>query len=185
MTDFRPEAEELAQILSALPEIALVVDRERKIRFINRFEEGYGPEDVLGADALQFVAQEARDAQRQLLDRVFSTGAPTEQVTEIVDAEGERQWHRARFFPLTDDDDQVISVVVMTRNVTAEQEARREAEQLRKLLPMCSWCGRIRTEEGEWMDLETYLEGEGKGRVTHGMCPVCEARVTSSAESSA
>lgn len=58
-------------------------------------------------------------------------------------------------------------------------EAKREAEealarvgQLEALLPVCSWCRKIRSEGGGWQDLETYLKTVGT-QVTHGICESC------------
>ena len=48
---------------------------------------------------------------------------------------------------------------------------------LERLLPICAWCGRIRTGDpaaNAWVDVSEYLEGEGVS-VTHGMCDSCEA----------
>lgn len=69
-----------------------------------------------------------------------------------------------------------------------EQEllaAKREAEaalarvhQLEGLLPVCSWCRRIKSPDGEWADLETYLHASGT-RVTHGICESCAKDFTS------
>jgi len=58
-------------------------------------------------------------------------------------------------------------------------EARRAAEAalervqaLESILPLCAWCRQVRTEEGEWTDLEDFLSASGT-RVTHGICEAC------------
>lgn len=45
--------------------------------------------------------------------------------------------------------------------------------RLRSLLPICSWCKKIRTDEGYWQEIEAYTEETSGSRVTHGMCEEC------------
>lgn len=58
-------------------------------------------------------------------------------------------------------------------------EAKREAEaalarvrQLEILLPVCSWCRKIRSQHGQWKNLEEYLQETGT-QITHGICEEC------------
>lgn len=50
------------------------------------------------------------------------------------------------------------------------------AARLRRLLPICSWCDRIRTEDGSWKTIERYLGEKMQTSVTHGLCPDCYGR---------
>lgn len=40
--------------------------------------------------------------------------------------------------------------------------------------PMCAWCGRIRTEDGDWESVSSYLKRVADTDVSHGLCPSCE-----------
>lgn len=53
------------------------------------------------------------------------------------------------------------------------QAALAEVKELRGLLPICAWCKRIRSQDGEWEVLETYLLTHTRAELTHGMCPKC------------
>ncbi|MBI3893361.1 MAG: PAS domain-containing protein [Candidatus Wallbacteria bacterium] len=44
------------------------------------------------------------------------------------------------------------------------------------LVPVCAWCKRLRTEEGNWESLETYLNVRLELDVTHALCPECHRR---------
>jgi ligand-binding sensor domain-containing protein len=55
-----------------------------------------------------------------------------------------------------------------------EQAARVQA--LAGLLPICSWCKRIKDEEGAWQQLERYIAAQERAEITHVMCPECYAR---------
>jgi len=46
-------------------------------------------------------------------------------------------------------------------------------DSLEKLLPICSWCKRIRTEESQWISLENYIKASEKAKISHTICPEC------------
>jgi phosphoserine phosphatase RsbU/P len=48
-----------------------------------------------------------------------------------------------------------------------------EVRELRSLLPMCSYCRRIRHEDIHWKNLESYLEEHAGTDFSHGICPEC------------
>lgn len=48
-------------------------------------------------------------------------------------------------------------------------------ENLEAILPMCSGCKKTRDEEGNWMPVESYIEGQAKGlQVSHALCGDCK-----------
>jgi phosphoserine phosphatase RsbU/P len=50
---------------------------------------------------------------------------------------------------------------------------RKEIEQLEVLLPICSYCKRIRNDKAEWEPLEQYIEAHFEQLLSHGICPDC------------
>src|SRR5437762_3570058 len=50
---------------------------------------------------------------------------------------------------------------------------RKEIEQLEVLLPICSYCKRIRNDKEEWEPLEQYIEQHFEQLLSHGICPDC------------
>lgn len=73
------------------------------------------------------------------------------------------------------------------RDVTAEKQAAEEREllletlraalaevrTLRSILPMCSYCKKIRDETDEWHSVDTYIARHTDTRFSHGICPHC------------
>ena len=53
---------------------------------------------------------------------------------------------------------------------------RYEVEQLRTLLPICSYCKNIRTE-GSWTSVENFINGQIGADFTHSICPRCYENV--------
>ncbi|OGF18299.1 MAG: hypothetical protein A2W00_13590 [Candidatus Eisenbacteria bacterium RBG_16_71_46] len=58
----------------------------------------------------------------------------------------------------------------------AELDATRsEMGRLSETLPMCSVCRKIRTADGEWESLESYIAALAGTEYSHGICPDCRA----------
>jgi hypothetical protein len=53
------------------------------------------------------------------------------------------------------------------------EQALNEIKTLRGLIPLCSWCKKIRDDQGFWQRLEDYLRAHTEAEFTHGMCPEC------------
>ena len=56
---------------------------------------------------------------------------------------------------------------------TELSDAMAEIKQLRGILPMCSFCRKIRDEQGQWTALEKYISDHSNAQVSHGLCPIC------------
>jgi len=56
---------------------------------------------------------------------------------------------------------------------TKLKEAVEEIHLLRKFLPICSYCKKIRDDEGYWHRVETYIQEHSDAEFSHGICPEC------------
>jgi hypothetical protein len=54
---------------------------------------------------------------------------------------------------------------------------QKDVQELEGLLPMCAWCKKVRDDEGYWQELEAYLKPRTRASISHGICPVCAARL--------
>jgi hypothetical protein len=59
------------------------------------------------------------------------------------------------------------------------EKSLNEMRVLRGLLPICSYCKKIRDDKGYWTDLESYISSRSEVDFTHGICPECEKKVRS------
>jgi len=48
-----------------------------------------------------------------------------------------------------------------------------EVSQLQALLPICSYCKKIRGESGSWVPVEAYIAARTDTRFSHGICSDC------------
>jgi len=65
----------------------------------------------------------------------------------------------------------------LTERVDELQRALAEVKQLNGLLPICSYCKRIRSDDNYWEQLESYLATRTDAEFTHGVCPHCYDKV--------
>jgi len=66
----------------------------------------------------------------------------------------------------------------LAERVDELQDALARVRVLQGLLPICSYCKRIRDDRNYWQQLETYFTEHSDATFTHGVCPDCyEKRV--------
>ena len=61
----------------------------------------------------------------------------------------------------------------MARRLAELEAALANVKQLRGLLPMCSYCKKIRVDDKYWQQLEGYLTDHSDAQFSHGICPEC------------
>jgi len=61
----------------------------------------------------------------------------------------------------------------MARRLAELEQALANVKQLRGLLPMCSYCKKIRVDDKYWQQLEGYLSDHTEAEFSHGICPEC------------
>ncbi len=53
------------------------------------------------------------------------------------------------------------------------EEALSQVKQLQGLLPICSYCKKVRDEQNYWQRVENYLAEHAQVVLSHGICPDC------------
>jgi len=92
----------------------------------------------------------------------------------LIRTTGEAEaWYRSRIFPLRREG-KTVAAVMLASNLEELTAAEQELDRIRRLLPVCAWCNRIRSEDGEWESIGTYLQREMETDISHGLCPECE-----------
>jgi DNA-binding response OmpR family regulator len=66
----------------------------------------------------------------------------------------------------------------LAERVEELQAALSNVKQLRGLLPICSYCKRIRGDDQYWQQLEGYIAEHSDAQFSHGICPTCYAAVS-------
>lgn len=55
----------------------------------------------------------------------------------------------------------------------SQRALKTEVDLLEGLLPICSYCKRIRDDAGDWQALEKYIQERSDATFTHGVCDTC------------
>lgn len=61
----------------------------------------------------------------------------------------------------------------LAERVAELQTALSNVKQLRGLLPICSYCKRIRGDDQYWQQVEGYIAEHSGAQFSHGICPSC------------
>jgi len=65
---------------------------------------------------------------------------------------------------------------VLADRVQELEDALARVKQLQGLLPICSYCKKVRDDRNYWQQVETYIEGHSDAQFTHGICPECREK---------
>ena len=64
----------------------------------------------------------------------------------------------------------------LSARVTELEQALKHVQRLQGLLPICSYCKKIRDDKNYWHGVEEYISSCSEALFTHGVCPDCYTR---------
>jgi PAS domain S-box-containing protein len=152
---------------------------------------------LLGIDPVKFsgtakeffsvVHPDDHDAIRSALARTIEQNAPYESDYRVVCPDGSIRHITARGALFCDDKGQAVRLNGLVWDITErkrlEEEREKLVRQLREalanvktlsgLLPICSYCKKIRDDEGYWQQIEAYIHQHSLAQFSHGICPDC------------
>ncbi len=65
---------------------------------------------------------------------------------------------------------------LLRQEITTRQElegALAELRTLRGIIPICSYCKQVRSEVGDWQQIDRYVREHSHAEFSHGICPTC------------
>lgn len=62
---------------------------------------------------------------------------------------------------------------LLNKKVDQLEEALEDVKKLQGLLPICSYCNKIRNDEDYWEKVETYITKHADVEFSHSICPTC------------
>lgn len=182
----------LEAIAGALPDLLFVVDetgcyeevlggQARLLYDSASFLKGNRMHDVLPAEtADRFLSAVRKCIESDSLLVLEYRLASAQVAGNTADGPAGTQWFEARLFPIRSLTSGPRSVVWLAVNIserkqqeTALMRAQNEIRTLKGLLPICANCKRIRDAEGQWHEVEKYIERRAQVTFSHGLCPEC------------
>jgi response regulator RpfG family c-di-GMP phosphodiesterase len=61
----------------------------------------------------------------------------------------------------------------LAEQLRQSEAALSQVKQLQGLLPICSYCKKIRDDQNYWRQVEEYISAYSEARFSHGICPTC------------
>jgi PAS domain S-box-containing protein len=148
---------------------------------------GYTAEEVLGQPIAMLIPPDRLDEEPKVIERLRRG-----ERIEHFDAVRRRKDGAAidvslTISPIKDETGKIIGISKIARDISERQRAKDEMERLirdlmdalekvktlRGLLPICSSCKSIRSDENYWQSIETYIQQHSEASFTHGICPAC------------
>jgi hypothetical protein len=65
----------------------------------------------------------------------------------------------------------------LAERVDQLEQALSQVRQLQGMLPICSYCKKIRNDQNYWQKVEGYISDHTDVEFSHGICPDCHSRV--------
>jgi PAS domain S-box-containing protein len=144
---------------------------------------GHSVEELTARPFIDFVHPDDRERTLNQNKQVRAGGHALEFENRYRCKDGSFRW--LRWNATRDVGQQLIYSVA--RDVTATKQAEAERERLvgelqsalaeikvlREILPICSYCRKVRDDDNYWVSVETYISRYTNTRFSHGVCPDC------------
>ena len=144
---------------------------------------GFTTDELMARPFIEFVHPDDRERTLQQNSRVRGGGQALGFENRYRCRDGSYRWLLWNSAP--DHDRGVIYAVArdITARKRAEEERARlvaelektlaEVRTLQEILPICSYCRKIRDDEDYWHTVESYVAHHTGSQFSHGICPTC------------
>ncbi len=176
------------RLLDNMPDGVYFVDLGQKIRYWNRKAEsitGISADEVLGRQVTQ-TGIVYEDGRGNVLNQYeypvticFQEKKPASRNYTIRTKDTRMVHVEENVIPLFNRGE-LTGIIASFRDISRcvqQVENRLRNENKERLIPICGWCKKIKSDDNYWEQLEVYLTNEGFGVFTHGMCPSCADKI--------
>lgn len=146
---------------------------------------GFTPQELMARPFIEFVHPDDRERTLAQNGRVRQGGHALGFANRYLCKDGSYRW--LLWNAASDSDEGVIYSVA--RDITAKKAAETEREELlcqlqralaevktlRWILPVCSYCKKIRDDKDSWHTVERYISQRMDAAFSHSVCPDCYA----------
>jgi PAS domain S-box-containing protein len=172
--------------------VIFALDRQYRYVAFNRIHHQtmrqiWGVDIALGNNMLEYIkSPEDRLKAKNNFDRALS-GESFVQMEEYGDEVISRRYYLDHYNPTIDEDGDIIGLNLFLIDITEQKRLEKERENiikelqnalaelktLRGILPLCSFCKKIRNDSGYWEQVDEYIARHSEADISHSICPEC------------
>ena len=144
---------------------------------------GFTLEELMSRPFIEFVHPDDRERTLRQNGEVRAGGQALGFENRYLCKDGSYRWFLWNAAP----DAPERTIYSVARDITARKQAEEERERLveelrgalaevrtlQAILPICSYCRKIRDDENYWQTVEGYVARHTNSRFTHSVCPSC------------
>lgn len=203
MTETRPAKDDLEKVMDQMQYridvLSIVLDEstdpifnileDGTYRYVNRaFAGPFGknPEDIIGKRIYDVFPPDEAEKRMTVVKKAFAAGETI--VFDVrVPHEPEDLFFITSVKPVKNAEGEVSSVICISKNITERKKSEQEREKLISdlqnaltkirtlsgLFSICSNCKKIRSDQGNWTQIETYIRDHSDADFSHSICPDC------------
>lgn len=147
---------------------------------------GFTREELMARPFIEFVHPDDRSRTLEQNASVRGGGRALGFENRYLRKDGSYRWFRWNAAPI------LVGKTIygVARDVTEEKTAHAERERLvkelqaalaevktlREILPICSYCRKVRDDHDYWSTVEDYVSRHTDARFSHSICPSCMAK---------
>jgi PAS domain S-box-containing protein len=180
----------LRKIVDTIPNPIFVKDKGGRYVFCNTAFETYTglkKEEIVGKTDYDVSPKRIADPYHEMDNILLESGGAQDFEIYFQNPDGNNQAMLFNKACCTHADGTVVGLVGVITDVTDRKAVEEEKKELiRKLsnalaeiktlsglLPICSYCKKVRDDQGYWSRIEKYVQENSEATFSHGICPDC------------
>ncbi|MEK6238495.1 MAG: PAS domain S-box protein [Planctomycetales bacterium] len=120
-------------LVDTAPDLILIIDLDGTLRYINRTEQGYKQEDVIGTCAYDYLTPEHCKEMIDAVRSVIETGESVSFQTSATGVDGSVEWYQTRLGPFREDGE-IVGITSIATNISPQKSAEKRLQDDQKLL---------------------------------------------------
>jgi PAS domain S-box-containing protein len=200
--ELRISRQMLEDVSQGITESILLISREYKILWANRTaidQVGLTMQEIVGNSCYATIHHRESlcepPAEPCPLRKFLATGN-AKTVQRRHDKDGNETVVEVNVYPVKDNAGDITGFVHVSRDITERDRLEKEiadkvvqletslarVKQLEGILPICTYCKKIRDETDKWHQMEEYISKHSEADFSHGICPECFTKKMSEIE---
>jgi PAS domain S-box-containing protein len=149
---------------------------------------GFKKEEVIGRPVFDiYTSDSAEHAKSSIFPLFLETGLVDGEELQVLKKDGSTIDVSLNVSAIRDANGNIVQSRSILRDISKQkqmkeerekliehlQEALKEIKTLRGILPVCSFCKRVRDDQGFWEQVDVYLQRHSLADISHSICPKC------------